>query len=173
VAQFAAAARGIMRRHDDPLTLEAVNAYFEEIYWLKDDALDAKGILKRIRGRGDSLDFPFETIARLFRVIETPLVPVIVPYRGSDGRDRTLDALIKELLRVERPGVLARRLQPYIVQVSSNTRNSLISAGAAEIIRGDDFGIQFVLLSNEDLYSPELGLSSDDPTFKSAEKLIW
>jgi len=173
VAQFATAARSVMRRHDDPLTLEAVNAYFEEVYWLKDDELDAKGILKLIRERSDRFDFPFEDIDTKFRVIETPQVPVIVPYRGVDDRDHTLDILVKDLRYVERPGALTRRLQPYIVPVSSNTRNRLISAGAAEIIRGDEFGMQFVLLSNEDLYSPEIGLSSDDPTFKNSERLIW
>jgi len=173
VAQFATAARSVMRRHDDPLTLEAVTAYFEEVYWLKDDELDAKGILKLIRERSDRLDFPFEDIDTKFRVIETPQVPVIVPYRGVDDRDHTLETLVKDLRYVERPGALTRRLQPYIVPVSSNTRNRLISAGAAEIIRGDEFGMQFVLLSNEDLYSPEIGLSSDDPTFKNAERLIW
>jgi len=172
VAQFATAARSVMRRHDDPLTLEAVNAYFEEVYWLKDNELDAKGILKLIRERSD-LDFPFEDIDAKFRVIETLQVPVIVPYRGSEDRDRTIDTLVKELRYVERPGALARRLQPYIVQVSPSTRNRLISEGAAEIIRGDAFSMQFVLLSNEDLYNPEIGLSSDDPIFKRAEGLIW
>lgn len=169
VAQFAAAARAVRRRYDDPLALDAIADYFREVYWLKGDELDAKGILARLRERADTLDFPFETIAALFRVIETPLVPVIVPYRGAD---RSIDRLVDDLRRVERPGAIARRLQPYIVQIPRDARKGLISTGAAEIIRGEDFGEQFVLLVNEDLYDRRTGLSWDDPTFRSTGGLL-
>ena len=84
IAQFAAAAASVMRRHDDPASLPAIADYFGEVYWLTgSDALDAKRILPMISERRRDLDLPFETIARTFRLIETPMVPVIVPYRGA------------------------------------------------------------------------------------------
>ena len=87
VGQFADAARGVMQTHlDDPMSLDAINDYFRKLYWFikGDDALDAKDILRLLRERGRSLDFPFETIAGEFRLIETAMAPVIVPWSGTD-----------------------------------------------------------------------------------------
>lgn len=173
VAQFAAAARGVMRRYGDPLSLEAIEDYFREVYWLKGDDLDAKKILSLVQERADTLDFPFETVASLFRIIETPLVPVIVPYKGRDGRNRTIERLVQELRYVERPGGLSRRLQPYIVQIPPEARKGLLVAGAAEIIRAEDFGEQFIVLRNADLYDAQVGLSWDDPTYRKSAELVW
>jgi hypothetical protein len=42
----------------------------------------------------------------------------------------------------------------------------------AECIRPDDFGDQFVVLHNLDLYTAEKGLDWDEPTFRTAEGMI-
>ena len=175
IGQFADAARGVMRSHlDDPMSLDAINDYFRNLYWLKgDDALDAKDILRLLRERGRSLDFPFETIAREFRLIETAMVPIIVPWSGTDSRDDTAKRLLEELKWAPRPGRIARRLQPYIVQVPPRIRTDLLNAGAVEVVRKDDFDYQFVVLSNSDLYRPETGLTWDEPEFRTAEGLLF
>ena len=129
------------------MSLDAINVYFRKLYWLKgDDALDATGILRLLREPGASLDFPFETIAAKFRLIETPMAPIIVPWCGTDGRDDTAKRLLEELRWVERPGRIARRLQPYVVQVPPRIRTNLLNAGAAEVVRKADFDHQFVVL---------------------------
>ena len=154
VGQFADAARGVMQRHhDDPMSLDAIDDYFRRLHWVKgDDALDAKDILRLLREHGRSLDFPFETIAGKFRLIETAMAPIIVPWCGTDGRDDTAKRLLEELRWVERPGRIARQLQPYVVQVPPWIRTYLLDAGAAEVVRNADFDSQFVVLSNMDLY---------------------
>lgn len=173
IAQFAFAARSVMRRHKDPTSLEAIHCYFRELYWLKgEDALDAKHILRLLRERQRSLDFPFETIAREFRLIETAMVPVIVPYRGEDGDDRRVERMIKELEWGERPFRIARLLQPYLVQIPPLARNALLSAGAARAVAESEFDMQFVVLTNLDLYRPDVGLTWDDPTFREPEGLL-
>ena len=173
IAQFASAARSVMRHHDDPMSLEAINDYFRELYWLKgEDALDAKGILRLLGERRRDLDFPFETIAREFRLIETAMVPVIVPYRGADCEDETAERLLDDLKWVEHPGRVARLLQPYVVQVPPAARAALLSAGAATVVRKDRFDMQFVVLTNLDLYRSDVGLTWDDPTFREAEGLL-
>lgn len=173
IAQFAAAARTVMRRYEDPLCLDAINDYFSELYWIKgEEALDAKHILRLLRERKPDLDFPFETIAAKFRLIETAMVPVIVRYRGSNGDDETVTRLLEELKWVERPGRCARRLQPYVVQVQPFVRTALLAAGAAEIVRKDEFADQFVVLTNSDLYRKDVGLTWNDPTFRTAEGLL-
>ena len=83
------------------MSLDAINDYFRKLYWLKgDDALDAKDILRLLRERGRSLDFPFETIAGEFRLIETAMVPVIVPWCGADGLDDTAKRLLEQKMKV-------------------------------------------------------------------------
>ena len=172
VGQLADAARSVMRRQDDALSLEAIEDYFREVYWIKADELDAKGILARLNERLQSLDFPFETIAKEFRLIETDLVPVIIPYRGKDRSDGTVQKLLNELQWVKRPGGIARRLQPYVVQIPPRARAALLSVGAAKFVRQMDFAEQFVVLSNSDLYRRDVGLTWEDPTFRSAESLV-
>ena len=175
IAQFAAAAASVMRRHDDPASLPAIADYFGEVYWLTgSDALDAKRILPMISERRRDLDLPFETIARTFRLIETPMVPVIVPYRGAGGNDRACERTLTTLeLGIQPPGRVARLLQPYVVQVPPRVRATLLAAGAAEAVRKAEFDLQFVVLRNLDLYrKKDVGLSWDDPSFRDAEGLI-
>ena len=175
IEQFAEAARSVMRSHsNDPMSLDAINVYFRKLYWLKgDDALDATGILRLLREPGASLDFPFETIAAKFRLIETPMAPIIVPWCGADGRDDTAKRLLEELRWVERPGRIARRLQPYVVQVPPRIRTNLLNAGAAEVVHKADFDHQFVVLRNADLYLTETGLTWDEPEFRTIEGLLY
>ncbi|MDE0053441.1 MAG: CRISPR-associated helicase Cas3' [Gammaproteobacteria bacterium] len=174
IAQFASAARTVMRRYEDPLCLDAINDYFSELYWIKgEEALDAKHILRLLSERKRDLDFPFETIAARFRLIETQMVPIVVPYLGSNGDDKTVTRLLEELKWVDRPGRCARRLQPYVVQVQPFVRTALLAAGAAEIVRKDEFADQFVVLTNSDLYRKDVGLTWDDPTFRTIEGLLY
>ncbi len=172
VAQSGDIMRSVARQHEDLQSLDAVDAYFRELYWTKrDEALDAKRILRAHNERARTLDFPFETVAREFRLIETPLVPVIVPYTNGTP-DEGPGALVDALRYAERPGRIARRLQPYLVQVPRQAREALIAAGAAEVLQEERFERQFVWVVNGDLYDDEIGLRWDDPTFRTAEGLI-
>lgn len=168
--QFAAVGRGVLRRHDDPLSLAAVGDYFREVYWQKEQGprseLDAANILGRLGERARSLDFPFEDVARDFRVIESGLDTVIVPW------DDIAKKALRDLEHAERAGAIARRLQPYVVQLPPKARAALLAAGAAATVRPDDFGAQFIRLENTELYKDEVGLTWDDPTYRSAVELV-
>ena len=173
VSQLASAARSVMRRNEDPQSLAAITQYFREVYWIKGPELDARGILSALNERRSTLDFPFESISRRFRLIETDMVPIIVPYSGGSGDDGAIRRLLDQLQWVERPGNIARRLQPYIVPVPRRVRQSLLAVGAARIIRESDFAEQFVELTNEDLYRDEVGLTWEQPEFRDAESLVF
>ena len=175
IAQFADAARSVMRCHpDDPMSLDAIRAYFQVLHWTKGEgALDAMQILRRCAERRRGLDFPFETIAREFRLIEDVQVPVVTPWPGEDGNDDTAARLLRDLEHVPRPGRIARRLQQYVVQVPHAGREALLAAGAARPVREQDFGRQFVELANLDLYDEHVGLKWDDPTSRTAEGLVY
>ena len=175
IEQSAGIARSVMRRYpDDPTCLDAVRTYFQELYWSKgDETLDKNQILRKCAERRPSLDFPFETIARDFRLIEDVQAPVIVPWRGKDGNDDAAARLLRDLEHVPRPGPTARRLQPYVVQIPPSGREAFLAVGAARTVRERDFGRQFVVLANLDLYDEQVGLRLDDPTARTAEGLVY
>lgn len=173
MVQFAAAARSVFRKHGDPMDLQSIREYFQELYWLRDDeALDEKRILPRLERQRSSLDFPFEEIASDFRLIESPMVPVIVPWAGYGQGDALASSLIDRLQWIERPGWVARKLQPFVVQIPQKARAELLNVGAVEAIREVEFGHQFVALRNMEIYSSGIGLSWDDPLFRAVESLI-
>lgn len=168
--QFAQAAQEVMRQskfRDDPLSPAAIEAYFRLLYWKKGDKeLDAANLLGLCaESRIDSL--PLETLAAKFRMIDTLQMPVIVPFDDDARRD------IESLRYAERSGGLARKLQPYLVQLPRNGFEALRKAGAIQPVAPEKWGEQFMELVNEDLYDKRFGLSWDDPTFAKTESLMW
>lgn len=163
--QFAQAARAIFRQFEDPLSLAAINAYFRELYWQKDKELDANDLLSRVnRSQIDSL--PFEWISEQFQMIESTMIPVIIPY--DDGARKA----IRDLEYAERVGGISRNLQPYLVQIPEQAYKALRNAGAIQPIRPEEFGEQFLVLINEDLYNDHYGLNWDDSVFINADTLV-
>lgn len=168
--QFAQAAQEVLRQpqfRDDPLSPPAIEAYFRLLYWQKGSKeLDAANLLGLCAdSRIDSL--PLETLAAKFRMIDTVQMPVIVPWDDDARRD------VECLRHAERIGGLARRLQPYLVQLPRNGFDTLRKAGAIQPVAPEKWGEQFMELVNMDLYDPKCGLSWDDPAFIKTESLMW
>ncbi len=161
--QFADIGAEVLATHDDPLSLDAVRDYFRRLYWDRDQALDTAqvgavtGIMKALEKSGNQFDFPFADIAAAFRLIEDGSLPLII--RG--GEWGVSGELMDRLQFNSHAGAIARKLQPFQVQVRQRFRSELQRLGAAEIWRGDEFGEQFVLLTNADLYDAEAGLRID------------
>lgn len=166
--QFAQAAREVLRQHgDDPLSPRAIEAYFRQLYWQKgDDELDAANLMGLTKNsRIDSL--PMETLAAKFRMIDSVQMPVIVPYD-----DEAREAL-ERLRHAEKSGGLARRLQPYLVQLPRQGFDALLRSGAVQPVAPESWGEQFMALMCLDQYDRRFGLSWDDPYFVQAQTLLW
>ncbi|ENT9837645.1 TPA: CRISPR-associated helicase/endonuclease Cas3 [Pseudomonas aeruginosa] len=166
--QFAQAAREVMRLHpDDCLSMAAIERYFRLLYWQKGaEELDAGNLLGLIeRGRLDGL--PYETLATKFRMIDSLQLPVIVPF------DDEARAALRELEFAEGCAAIARRLQPYLVQMPRKGYQALLDAGAIQAAAGARYGEQFMTLVNPDLYHHQFGLHWDNPAFVSSERLCW
>ncbi len=164
--QFAQVFREVHRQHSgDLLSLEAVHDYFRALYWQRGESeLDAHDLLGLLRSsRLDGL--PFETLAAKFRVIENVQLPVIVP------RDKEAKHAVKELAYVESPGGVARRLQPYLVQLPRQGYDALRKSGAIQPVLPERYEEQFMQLVNPDLYDERFGLHWEDPAFVRAENL--
>ena len=152
---------------DDLLSTQAVAAYFAELYQLKGSELDNKKILKMHNDTGQSLDFPFQTIADKFRMIESHMQPLIIPF------DVEAENLISSLHHADHIGGLLRKLQPYTVQIPEQVLAALYKAGRIEPINEKNFGKQFYTLIGLDLYDEVAGLSWKDTEFLKGESLVF
>ena len=152
---------------DDLLSTQAVAAYFAELYQLKGSELDNKKILKMHNDTGQSLDFPFQTIADKFRMIESHMQPLIIPF------DVDAENLISSLHHADHIGGLLRKLQPYTVQIPEKALAALYKAGRIEPINEKNFGKQFYTLIGLDLYDEVAGLSWEDTVFLKGEGLVF
>lgn len=151
---------------DDLLSTQAVATYFTELYKLKDKELDYKQILQMHHNAGQSLDFPFQTIADQFRMIESHMQPLIIPF------DVEAENLISSLHHADHIGGLFRKLQPYTVQIPEKALAALYKAGRIEPINEKNFGKQFYTLIGLDLYDEVAGLSWEDMEFLKGESLV-
>ncbi len=170
LAQFAQVSREVLRVHrDDPLALEAIEAYFQTLYWQRDgrdSQLDKHALLERFQNAGlDGL--PFESVAHDFRMIESVQQPVIVPF------DDDAHEALRVLEHAEHVGGIARRLQPYIVQVPRQGFAMLREAGAIQPVAPERYGEQFMTLMNPDLYDEQFGLHWENPAYMEADRLNW
>ena len=152
---------------DDLLSTQAVAAYFAELYQLKGSELDNKKILKMHNDTGQSLDFPFQTIADKFRMIESHMQPLIIPF------DVDAENLISSLHHADHISGLLRKLQPYTVQIPEKALAALYQAGRIEPINKKNFGKQFYTLIGLDLYDDVAGLNWEDSVFIKAENLVF
>lgn len=155
---------------DDLASLDAIKAYFREVYWRLDaKGLDRQGILGCFSfSKTEGPDFAYQRAAKTFCMIKNGLVPVIVPF--DDEAKRIIAQLNGEALR---SGALARRLQRYVVQVPPKARALMVKNGravfAAPALRGE----QFCVLQDESLYDPEAGLLWDNADYLSLEESLW
>jgi len=154
-------------KHADLLSPAAIADYFGEVYWRVGARLDGKDILGKFRLSGTQTDFAYRTAAAEFQMIESGMLPVIVPPEGD------VESLVQKLSVAEVPsGGLARDLQTYVVQVPPKARQKLIDNGhvvfAAPKLRGD----QFAVLRTQSLYSRDIGLLWDDADYLGFENSI-
>lgn len=165
--QFADVTREVLRNHQgDPLDPVAIERYFKQLYWQKgDEALDALNLLGLLKkAKIDSL--PMDTLAEQFKMIDSVQMPVIIPF------DDEARSAIHDLQFVDGIQGISRRLQRYLVQVPRHGFDALRKAGAIEPVRPKEWGDQFMVLANESLYDPDVGLSWDNPVFITASSLV-
>lgn len=149
-------ARNVLRCCEDPTALDTFRRYCERLYWIAGDELDAKQILAKITEGGRRLEFPFEEIADDFKLIDDFKQPVVVLWGDAEQR-------LRDLGHESSARVVARQLQPYVVQIPPRSCARLIEAGNARLFREDEFGDRFVVVSAAALYRHDVGLVTDWP----------
>lgn len=162
------------RQFADLFAPEAITAYFREVYWrlgperLDRGRIDRLPILGKFGIDGGSTDFSYRTAAENFQMIESGMVPVIVPF--DDRARRAIKQLPVEAIS---SGRLARELQTYTVQVPPKARQELIARGRVTIVAPEVRADQFAVLTDPTLYKPEIGLVWENASYLSAEALVY
>ncbi|PJM75146.1 CRISPR-associated helicase/endonuclease Cas3 [Bifidobacterium simiarum] len=170
LTQNISAFRDIAERYSNLASNDAIREYFRDLLEMRDgeiggrasgnDALDKRGILP-LHGWDASTPMPFERIARQFKLIDTPTVPVYIPLvdEVSDEGARLCD-------RLERGDIdrtLFRKLGKYAVEVWPRHLEQLRSAGAVlPVGYGKNVEEDCFILRDMSLYSSRLGLKLDD-----------
>lgn len=138
------AGRISMAGSDDISSKETVERYFKELLSLKGEKeLDKKDIIRRL----EKENFPFRTIAELFKLIDTDTKTIYIP---TDEAQPLLDRLCYG----ERSRKLYRELCQYGVSVYENHFEALKSAGAIQILDDGSAVLRDITL----YYSDETGL---------------
>jgi CRISPR-associated endonuclease/helicase Cas3 len=169
IRPFVEAMQRVIPHHDDLFSPEAIQRYFNEVYWQRgekhldqisvrnaDGATEKMSVLDAFLIGRDTLDFPYRAVAEGFRLIESGMEPVIVAVE-----DEPREIVHRLYAGTIGAGAAARALQRFVVQVPPASRRKLIDNGHAAYIAG--YGEQFVELKNESLYTPETGLLWEEP----------
>jgi CRISPR-associated endonuclease/helicase Cas3 len=143
--------RELADQFDDPLTPEAIEAYFRLLYWSQKHRWDCAGVLEQFVDdlRKPHLRLQFREAADRYKLIDDEQIPVLVAYNEEARtiRDR--------LLRGERADfMLLRSAQKYIVNVWANLLKEMTGKN---LVIEHDSGIW--LLLNDNAYRDEKGLS--------------
>ena len=171
------AAESVLRDHAaDPLSLDALRAYFAQLYFQKGiEALDAKqigdlpgrGVLAALQATARNLRFPFRSIAEAFRLIDEVMVPVVVPYDAD--AEQALEA-------VASPGPPSRdalrQLRQFTVGVPRAARDAWLASGDIRPVR-QDMGEALLRFVDRSHYHEETGVELTDPMQRAAENNIW
>lgn len=168
VRKLAEAMRSIAGRHDDLLSPAAIRDWFEHVYWQAGSARLGQSMVDRMVLGRSGTDFPFRSMAEDFRMIETTMVPVIVP-----GDAAAVEAIRQLAFENIPSGKLARALQVYIVQVPAKARALLVEAGHASFHQPALRGDQFCVLDNTALYHADSGLWWEHAEYLGTEQSIW
>lgn len=148
ISRTAEVAKMILQDFKDPLSLEAIEKYFNTLYTVEESRLDKENILADMRENEKRLEFPFAEVSNKFKIIDGQMVSLIIPWN-----EKCMEVL--ETVRYsEYPGSYGRRLQPYVVQIYQYEFNMLKKSGAIEDIAGI-----YNILSNRELYSEDTGLT--------------
>jgi len=163
IKQGSSVAESILRDYpDDPVSIPAINAYFNELYALQDpkSGFDAKKILSFFDKGSIEMDFDFKSAAENFNLIENNTVPVVIPYNAE-----AVD-ILKKVREHPYPFKFARQLQPYTVNIYQNEFEALQSKGGVET-----YNEIYEVLSDMDYYNNSTGLTLVDN--KGGEALFF
>jgi CRISPR-associated endonuclease/helicase Cas3 len=165
--------RRMMHKHPDLFTPAAMEDFFGEVYWrvgedgLDRGRIDGEPILKKFGLDRTGTDFSYRSAAENFRIIQSGMLPVIVP-----GDDEAREAVRQLEIEQIPSGAPARKLQPYVVQVPPKARFMLMDSGKVVLAAQKFRGGQFAVLIDAGLYDKTVGLLWENADYLSSEQWL-
>lgn len=145
-------ARRILEKYEDPICIEAIQMYFDQLYELSGEAaLDRENIIGMLEERKETLSFDFAEVSKKFKLIKEETVPIVIPF------DEVSKKLLKEAKHSPYPAKFARKLQPYTVNVYEAEFKALYGSGAISQTGGI-----ILVLEDMNLYHSYKGLQARD-----------
>lgn len=151
----------VLRKHDDLLSLDAIDTYFRLLYDFEGDRLDEHHIIDLLSQGASDLAFPFRQVGEAFQFIDSPMESVVIP------RERECVETLETAIRKGPSLGISRRLQSYVVQVYQHEFIELSRRRAIEVVAE-----QYAVLTDLTMYDEETGLSVGDSSLTS-ETLIF
>lgn len=147
--------REVMSLHEDLLSPQAVEQYFDLYYYKNKDRWDQKKILENFQ-HGSCENFPllfqFKQASKDFKLIENDQVPILIQY--DEKAESCLDTLRNQTKPINRD--LLRKLQPYTVNIPKYLFEKHMTL--FEPLRDGDF---YALCYPNPHYSNKMGLILD------------
>jgi len=151
LSRTATIGEGVFRRHEDPLSLDAVKDYFTELYNIEGEGLDKERIMADIAEQEKGLKFPFRTIADKFKLIDDQnTTAIVIPW------DKHCKEVFEKARWSKFPSKYIRMLQKYSVQVYEQEFREMLQIGLLENIGGKFYVLSEDAFKSE--YSPKMGL---------------
>ncbi|MDL2258966.1 CRISPR-associated helicase Cas3' [Eubacteriales bacterium OttesenSCG-928-K08] len=135
----------------DIASLDAIRAYFTQLYVIKGDGLDAKQLLPRLEKGWSACSFPFKEIAKEFQLIEEVTYSILIPVE-EEGK-----SILRQLRAGQYNRTLLRRAALYSVNVRKHPLEQLLQLGMAELLDAEA-GNGFFVLTDPNGYTEEIGL---------------
>ena len=154
------ATRSTAGRWEDLLAPEAIRDWFEQVYWTRGAERMGQRMVDGFVFDGKGTNFPYRSTAADYRMIDSPMVPVIIALEPE------AEAAIARLLAPEVPsGLVARQVQRFTVQVPEKARDLLLRNGHVNFEAAHLRGDQFCVLHTKSLYHEDSGLRWEDAEY--------
>lgn len=142
-------AEQIMEEFEDLSSPQAVYAYFNRLFDMKEGALDAEDIIDSFERGTKSGSYPFAEVSKRFHLIEDRTVSVFI------GKEAEAEELLERLKRGECSRRLLRDAGQYCVSIYESDRNALSGTGLLEPVNPC---LEMMALKDTELYRDEMGL---------------
>lgn len=151
LARLSSKSESIFRRYKDPFSLEALKAYYHNVYSTAGEELDAAHIMDLHRqGVQGGLFIPFREITDRYKIIKNEMVSIVIPFIEAEfhgiEEDTSLkegqylmDSIVAELETSEVPQVFSRQLLQFTVQIYRQEYIRLQAQGIIRTIGGFNF----------------------------------
>lgn len=153
--------------YENLLETAAIRDWFEQVYWRSGPEQMGQPMVAAFKFAPSGTDFPYRSTAEAFRMIESPMVPVIIRIE-----DKARKAVERLTIADVPSGSIARELQVFTVQVPARARDLLLANGHARFHAPELRGDQFCVLESDGLYREDFGLWWERADYLAADQSI-